>query len=280
MPNSRRLPRRASGLLPRLRPLEQHLVDNAELLRGFGGHEVVALERELDRGEIPAGMLHIDLVEAPLERLDLAGVDQDVGGLTLEAARGLVDHDAGVREREAVPLLAGGEQERPHRGRLPDAKRRHRAADELHGVVDRQPRGHDPARRVDVERNLLLRVLGLEEEQLRDDERGRVVLDRPGEEDDALAQEPRIDVERALAAVRLLDHHRHEGVVVDLDRISHRPVGSWGPADRYAAGATPSWDDLFVGAGAASGVFASSSSSLKSFSFETGSSTTFTCAST
>src|SRR3954465_1945897 len=118
MPNSRRR-RRAAGLLPGLRPLEQHLVDDAELLCRFGGHEVVALERELDRGEIPAGMLYIDLVEAPLEGLDLAGVDQDVRRLALEAAGGLVDHDAGVREREAVPLLARREQERAHRGRLP-----------------------------------------------------------------------------------------------------------------------------------------------------------------
>ena len=123
-------------------------------------------------------VLHIDLVEASLQGLDLAGVDQDVGRLALEAAGRLVDHDAGVGQGEAVPLLAGAEQERAHRGRLPDAQRRHRAADELHGVVDRQPRGHDPARRVDVEGDLLLRVLGLEEEELRDDERGRVVLDR------------------------------------------------------------------------------------------------------
>src|SRR5829696_7198314 len=99
MPNSRRRPRRAAGLLPGLRPLEQHLVDNAELLRGFGGHEVVTLERQLDRGEIPASMLHIYFVEAPLESLDLARVDQDVGRLALEAAGGLVDHDAGVRKR-------------------------------------------------------------------------------------------------------------------------------------------------------------------------------------
>ena len=54
-----------------------------------------------------AGVLHVDLVEPPLERLDLAGVDQDVGRLALEAAGGLVDHDAGVRQGKAHALLAG-----------------------------------------------------------------------------------------------------------------------------------------------------------------------------
>src|SRR3954468_13219216 len=90
--------------LPALGTLDQDLVDDSELLGGLGGHEVVALERLLERGEVPPRVLDVDLVQPALQGLDLLGVNQDVGRLPLEAARGLVDHDAGVRERETVAL--------------------------------------------------------------------------------------------------------------------------------------------------------------------------------
>src|SRR3712207_8331443 len=51
----------------------------------------------------------------------------------------------------------------------------------------------------------ILRVLGLEVQELRDDEVGDVVVDRPADEDDALAEQPGVDVERALTARVLLD---------------------------------------------------------------------------
>ena len=62
-----------------------------------------------------------------------------------------------------------------------------------------------PPGRIDVHEDVLLRVLGLEEQQLGGDERGHMVLDRAGDEDDPLAQQPRENVEAALAPVGLLD---------------------------------------------------------------------------
>ena len=50
----------------------------------------------------------------------------------------------------------------------------------------------------------------LEHEQLRGDEVRDLVVDLLAEEDDPLAQEPRVDVERPLAAAVGLDHHRDE----------------------------------------------------------------------
>ena len=82
--------------------------------------------------------------------------------------------------------------------------------DELHGVVDREPGGHDAARRVDIERNVLVRVLGLEEQHLGDHDVRHVVLDRANDEDQAVLQEARIDVVCPLAARRLLDDHRDQ----------------------------------------------------------------------
>ena len=47
-------------------------------------------------------------------------------------------------------------------------------------------------------------------EQLGADQRRHAVVDRAVQEDDPLAQQAREDVERALAAAGLLDHHGHE----------------------------------------------------------------------
>jgi len=62
------------------------------------------------------------------------GVDLDVGGLALEAAHRLVDHDARVRQRETLVLVARAHQQRAHARRLADAKRRHVRLDELASV--------------------------------------------------------------------------------------------------------------------------------------------------
>jgi hypothetical protein len=52
-----------------------------------------------------------------------------------------------------------------------------------------------PARRIDVERDLLARVLGLEEQQLGADQRRHLILDLAIDENDPLAQQPREDIE-------------------------------------------------------------------------------------
>ena len=92
----------------------------------------------------------------------------------------------------------------------PDAHRADARPDILHRVVDRHARRDDAARRVDVHEDVLLRVLRLEEQQLGGDHRGHMVLDSAGHEDDPLAQQARINVEAALAAVGLLDDDGNE----------------------------------------------------------------------
>src|SRR5262249_58819621 len=77
--------------------------------------------------------------------------------------------------------------------------------DVLHGVVDGQARGDGARGRVDVEEDVLLRIFGFEEEELRHDQVRDVVGDRGAEEDYPVAQEPRVDVVGALAATGLLD---------------------------------------------------------------------------
>ena len=118
-----------------------------------------------------------DLVEAVLDAQDLLRLDGDVGGLPLGPAPGLVDQDARVGQREALAVGARREQHRAHRRRLADADRLHVGPDELHRVVDREPGRGRAARAVDVEVDVLLGILGLEEQQLRDDQVRHHVVD-------------------------------------------------------------------------------------------------------
>src|SRR3954469_25293388 len=190
--------------------LGDHAVDDAVFLGLVRAHEVVALGVGPDLVDVLAGMLGDDLVQAPAQLDDLAGVDLDVGGLALEARADLVDEDLRVRERHPLALRAAGQQQRAHRHRDADADRRDVRLDELHRVVDREARVHRPARRVDVDRDVLLRVLGLEVQQLGHDEVRDLVVDRGAEEDDPLVEQARIDVERALPTGGLFDVHRYQ----------------------------------------------------------------------
>ena len=109
-----------------------------------------------------------------------------------------------------LPFGAAGQQQRAHRHRDADADRLHVGLDELHRVVDRQARVHRAAGRVDVDRDVLVGILGLEVQQLRDDQVRDLVVDRRAEEDDPLVEQAGVDVERALPARGLLDDHRYE----------------------------------------------------------------------
>src|SRR5436189_41952 len=80
----------------------------------------------------------------------------------------------------------------------------------LHRVVDRHACVRRPARGVDVERDVLVWVFGLEEEQLGGDHVRDPVLNLLAEEDDALAEQARVDVERAFVAAVLLHDHRYQ----------------------------------------------------------------------
>src|SRR5690606_13926514 len=63
-----------------------HLVDNPELAGLLGRHDMISVKRPFDHIVFLAGMLHIDLVQTPLDANDVLGMTLDVGGLPLEAA--------------------------------------------------------------------------------------------------------------------------------------------------------------------------------------------------
>ena len=109
-----------------------------------------------------------------------------------------------------LPGRSSGEQQRPHRHRDPVADRLHVGSDELHRVVDRHAGVDRAAGRVDVEVDVLVGVVGLQVDELGDDQVGRFLVDLSAEKHDAVVEQSRVDVERALAARGLLDDHRNE----------------------------------------------------------------------
>ena len=58
--------------------------------------------------------------------------------------------------------------------------------------------------------DVLVGVVGFQVDELGDDQVGRFLVDLSAEEHDAVVEQARVDVERALAARRLLDDHRNE----------------------------------------------------------------------
>src|SRR5690606_5446692 len=78
---------------------------------------------------------------------------------------------------------------------------------------------------VDVEVDVLLRIVGRQEQELGDDGIGHLVGDGRSQENDAVEQQAGVDVVRALPAVRLFDDHRdvvHGGPL--LEKSSFRIV--------------------------------------------------------
>ena len=163
--------------------------------------------------------LRDDLRVAARDREDLLRRDLDVGRRAAEAARALVDHHLRVREHEPLAGGAAGEDQRARRHRHPDRVGLHVRLHELHRVVDREAGIRVAARRVHVEADVGVRILRLEKEQLRDDQVRRGVRDLRAEEHDPLAEQARVDVERALEAPIRLDHHRHELIHYDPQLI-------------------------------------------------------------
>src|SRR5690349_1104475 len=147
-----------------LRPLTNYVINNTVFLALIGPHDVVPLGILLDALERLAGVLGEDLVQPFARAKQFARVNIDVGRLPSETLHPwLMDQDPRVGERVPLALGPGRQQDRGHRGRLPDAGGRHVRLDELHGVVNRQASRHDAPGAVDIQEDVPIRVLGLQE---------------------------------------------------------------------------------------------------------------------
>ncbi|MPM32284.1 hypothetical protein SDC9_78846 [bioreactor metagenome] len=196
-----------AATIPGSGALGDDLIDQAVILGLGRGHEVVALGVGLDLLVGLTGALGQDAVHLFLGAQNVARMDFDVRRLTTGATQHLVDHDLGVGQRKTLALGTSGQQEGTHAGGKAAAQRGHVRLDELHGVVDGHAGRHAAAGRVNVERDVLVGILALQEQQLRHDEVGGLVVDLTHQEDHALFQQARVDVVGPLAAARLFDDH-------------------------------------------------------------------------
>ena len=121
-----------------------------------------------------------------------------------------MDHNARVRKRIALTRRAAGQEHGSHGSSLTHADRGNIALDVVHRVVDRETRSDNAARRIDIERNILIRISRFKVQKLRNDRVSDRIVDLFSQEDDALVEQTRIDVVAAFAAGRLLDNIRDE----------------------------------------------------------------------
>ena len=109
-----------------------------------------------------------------------------------------------------LPFVPAQSKHRAHACRHAEAIGGHVARQKLHRVVNRQPRRHRAAGRIDVDVDVLLAVLHLQKEHLRDDQIRDVIVDRRADENDPVLEQPRVNIVAPLASAGLLDHHRNE----------------------------------------------------------------------
>jgi len=193
-----------------------HLVHQPVCLGLFRRHEVVAVAILLDLINGPPGVLGDNIVEPLLELEHVFDADFHVARRPFRAAKNLMNHDVGVRQRVTLALCSAAEQHRAHARRLANAIGVYVARQELHCVVNRQSRRDAAAGRIDVEMNVLLRIAHLEEKQLGNDEVRHHVVHRRAQKHDAIHEQPRINIVAALAAPRLLHNHRYRKFCISV----------------------------------------------------------------
>ena len=139
----------------------------------------------------------------------MVGVDLDVRGLAgdaLAADERLVDQDLGVRQGETLALGAACQQESAHRGSHAHADSGDIALDIVHGIVDCHTVRDGAAGAVDVEVNVLLRVLAFQIQQLGNDHTGRGGVDILAQHDNTVIEQSRKNIVAALTASSLFDN--------------------------------------------------------------------------
>lgn len=191
----------------------EDFVHNAVSAGFFGGHEEIAIGIAFDgfEGLTSAGSENAIKTITHLE--DFLCLNADVGGGTLDATPGLVNHHAGIRESVALALGAGGQEDRAHATCLTDAVGGNGAFEEFDRIVDRQASRDRAARGVDVEIDVFARVVGLQEEKLSDDEVGDFIGDRGTEEDNTVFEQAGENVIGPLGVTGRFKDDRNELIV-------------------------------------------------------------------
>ena len=183
------------------------LVDDSVVDGLLGRHEEIPVAVRLD---LVLGLVavfgNVGVEDLPDEQ-NLLGLDLDIGGLSLGSSQRLVDHDAGVGQRPSLALGAGTQQKGTHRGGHSEADGGNITGDVLHGVVDGHTGRDGSTGAVDVEGNILFRVLVGQVQELGDQDVGDLVVDALSQQEDSVLEQSRQDVH--LTARGVDDGHSH-----------------------------------------------------------------------
>jgi hypothetical protein len=133
-------------------------------------------------------------------------MDLYVGRLALRASERLMNNYLAVRQRETLALGAGREQKSAHARCHAYAYSRHVAFHILHRIVNSHSGSYLASGAVDIQLNILIRVLALKIKKLRHDETRRSIVHFVGQHDYTVIEKPREYIVRALASVRLFNH--------------------------------------------------------------------------
>ena len=141
--------------------------------------------------------------------------------------------DRGVGEGVALALCAGAEQDGTHAGGNADSEGMNRRIDHLHRVIDGQAGVDQASRAVDEHLDRLIRILGVQVEELGDDQVGDLVGERHPKEDDALLEQEAVDIVGAFAAAGALDDHGND---IGRSQAARRKriAGETGPISRFS----------------------------------------------
>lgn len=154
-----------------------------------------------------AGMFGQNAIQTFLEIEHEADGALYVGSGALRSAGDLVDHDMGIGEAKTFSGSAGGQQDGAHGGGNAQAVGVHIAGNKLHRIINGQSRRDRAAGGININVNVLFRVCHLEEQQLGNDGVGYVVINAGADEDDAVLEEPGINVKSAFPASVLFHDH-------------------------------------------------------------------------
>ena len=138
----------------------------------------------------------------------MIGVNLYIAGLSLRSAERLMNHHFAVGQRLTLSLGARRQQEGGHAGGHTNTDGGYIAANELHCIVNRHAGGNRPAGAVDIQVDILIRILSFQINQLSDNKGGCHIVDFIGQHNDTVVQQTGKNVIAAFSPAGLFHYIR------------------------------------------------------------------------
>ncbi len=109
-----------------------------------------------------------------------------------------MDEYPGVRKSTPLSLLPGSQKQGPDARRLSHTQGRNFGLDILHGIVYRQASSYQTPGGIDIDINILVRILRFQKEHLGDQHICHIIIDERPDEDNSLLEKTGVNVIRPL----------------------------------------------------------------------------------